>query len=204
VRRLRDQSERCLILGVGVLDGMTQGQFRSVLAHEYGHFLNEDTSGGRVALAVRNSLLALRQRLVQRGAASWFNPAWLFFQGFYRVFMRVSLGAMRLQEVHADRWAAFAYGSESLASGLTHVHCQEIRFDAHAKATLKEVIEAKLALSNLYSYRPQTPPQAEELHKAIEELMAQKPSPYHTVPCGSDRVGSRAGRVVARRRVVAR
>jgi Zn-dependent protease with chaperone function len=188
LRRLRDQSERCLILGVGVLDGMTQGQLRSVLAHEYGHFVNKDTSGGRVALVVQSSLFALGRRLVARGAADWSNPYWLFVQAFYRIFMRISLGAMRLQEVHADRWAAFAYGSESFASGLTHTHCQRIRFNAHANATLKEVIDGKLALSNLYSYRPQTPPEAEGLQRALEELMAQKPSPYHSHPCLADRI----------------
>ena len=50
------------------------------------------------------------------GAAGWYNPAWLFVNGFFRVFLRVSQGASRLQEVMADRWAAFCYGSEAFVS----------------------------------------------------------------------------------------
>jgi Zn-dependent protease with chaperone function len=37
---LRGKGERCLILGVGLLDGFRLKGFRSVLAHEYGHFKN--------------------------------------------------------------------------------------------------------------------------------------------------------------------
>src|SRR5262249_41240942 len=48
-RRMSGHTERCLILGVAVLDGMTQGQLKAVLAHEYGHFVNRDTAGGGMA-----------------------------------------------------------------------------------------------------------------------------------------------------------
>lgn len=56
-RQLGGHSERCLVLGVAVLDGMTLGQLRSVLAHEYGHFSNRDTAGGGLGLSVRRSSL---------------------------------------------------------------------------------------------------------------------------------------------------
>ena len=55
-RQLRGRAERCLILGVGVLEGLKIGPFKAVLAHEYGHFTNKDTAGGGFALAVRRSL----------------------------------------------------------------------------------------------------------------------------------------------------
>src|SRR6185295_19402618 len=34
-RQLRGRAERCLILGVGVLEGLKVGSFKAVLAHEY-------------------------------------------------------------------------------------------------------------------------------------------------------------------------
>src|SRR3546814_10784267 len=52
-------------------------------------------------------------------------------------------------------WAAFAYGSRAFAEGLRHVIDRSIRFDAHANSVLKEVIEGKKALRNLYSYHPE-------------------------------------------------
>ena len=107
--QLRGGSDRCLILGAGVLDGMRLRAFKSVLAHEYGHFHNEDTAGGGFALAVRRSLFAMAMNPATVGVASPMNPAWWFVRGFWRAFLGISQGASRLQEVLADRWAVFAY-----------------------------------------------------------------------------------------------
>ena len=57
--------------------------------------------------------------LVALGAAVW-SPAWWFVRGFYMLFLRISQGASRLQEVMADRWAAFSYGAQAFESGLRH------------------------------------------------------------------------------------
>src|SRR5262249_42282222 len=75
MRQMRGASERCLILGAGVLDGMKVGEFKAVLAHEYGHFSNADTAGGGFALAVRRSVLVMTISLARSGAAAWYNPA---------------------------------------------------------------------------------------------------------------------------------
>lgn len=119
--------ERCLILGVAVLEGLALRPFKAVLGHEYGHFTNRDTAGGAYALAVRNSLDATAYALAANGAAAWYNPAWLFVNGFHRVFTRISQGASRLQEVLADRWAVFAYGAEAFERGLRHVVERSVR-----------------------------------------------------------------------------
>ncbi|MCW5883277.1 MAG: hypothetical protein KIS91_20245, partial [Anaerolineae bacterium] len=52
LKKLRGDGQRCLILGLGVLPGMTQGQFEAILGHEYGHFNHRDTAGGDLALPV--------------------------------------------------------------------------------------------------------------------------------------------------------
>ncbi|MCA9697104.1 MAG: M48 family metalloprotease, partial [Myxococcales bacterium] len=108
--KLRGKGERCLLLGVGVLEGLDTDALRAILAHEYGHFSNEDTAGGNFALGVRRSVVHSAVGLAEAGAAGWYNPAWLFLNGFHRVFLRISQGASRLQEVLADRWAARSYG----------------------------------------------------------------------------------------------
>src|SRR5262249_56574735 len=96
-RRLRGTTERCLILGAGVLEGMRLRDFEAILGHEYGHLRNEDTAGGGFALAVRRSMFTVMLNLARGGAATWYNPAWWFLRGYMRVFMRVSQGASRLQ-----------------------------------------------------------------------------------------------------------
>lgn len=187
-RQLSGHAERCLILGIGALDGMRMRPFRAVLAHEYGHFSNRDTAGGGFALSVRRSLTHTAMSLARGGAAAWYNPAWLFVNGFYRLFLRISQGASRLQEVLADRWAAFTYGAEAFKEGLRHVIERSIRFDAHANSVLKEVIEGEKALANLYSYVPASAVKDEgQVADMVEESIQKEPSPYDSHPRPIDR-----------------
>jgi Zn-dependent protease with chaperone function len=186
-RQLTGRKERCLILGVGVLDDMKISEFKSILAHEYGHFSNQDTAGGGFAIAVRRSLFTFAENLARGGAAAWYNPAWLFVNFFYRVFLRISQGASRLQEVLADRWAAFAYGSETFERGLTHVLRQSVRFDHHAENTIQEVVEGRKPLPNLYTYRPTVRAQDTEVEQVVQEIINSPPSPYDSHPSPGDR-----------------
>lgn len=188
VRQLAGRTERCLILGVGLLDGMTQGQLKAVLAHEYGHFVNRDTAGGGLALAVRRSVLQMAGALAAGGAAVWYNPAWLFVTNFHKLFLRVSQGASRLQEILADRWAALAYGGAAFAGGLTHAVGRAVRFDRHASATLREVVDGGLALQNLYTYAPASPVEPSEVEAEVAKAMAAEPSPYDSHPRPADRI----------------
>jgi Zn-dependent protease with chaperone function len=187
-KRWAGQSERCLILGVGVLDGFKVGPFMSVLAHEHGHFSNQDTAGGDLALWARRSLFGMGRALAMSGAATWYNPAWWFFRGYFAVFLRISQGASRLQEVLADRRAIFSYGSAAFRDGYTHVLRRSIGFDAHANTTLKEVIEGKKALGNLYRFTPAVPPTSATLDDAFRELLEREPSPYDSHPSSKQRL----------------
>jgi len=184
-RGKRKPKERCLILGIAALDGLELRPLKAVLGHEYGHFTNRDTGGGTFALAVRNSLNATAISLIRGGAAAWYNPAWLFVNGFNRVFLRISEGASRLHEVLADRWAVFAYGADAFEAGLRHVVERGLRFDAHVGATLKEVVEGKVPLANLYTYAPKETPQ--DLSSAIEDALNRKSSPYDSHPTPAER-----------------
>ncbi len=188
LQRLRGRTERCLILGVGLLEGMTQGQLKAVLAHEYGHFVNKDTAGGGLALSVRRAVLTMGRALAEGGAATWYNPAWLFVNGFHRLFLRVSQGASRLQEILADRWAALAYGGANFAAGLRHVIDRDLRFDRQANATLKACVEGGAPLMNLYATAVGQPLDEAEVRQALEAALAAEPSPYDSHPRPADRI----------------
>lgn len=186
-RGKRKPKERCLILGVAALDGLKVRPLKAILGHEYGHFSNRDTAGGAFALSVRNSLGATAYGLASGGAAAWYNPAWLFVNGFNRVFLRISEGASRLQEVLADRWAVFAYGADAFETGLRHVIERSVRFDAHVGATLNEVVKTKAALANLYTYEPNTRADAKEIEEDIEKALNRKASAYDSHPAPTER-----------------
>jgi Zn-dependent protease with chaperone function len=187
-KQLMGRSQRCLILGIGVLEGMTKGELKAILAHEYGHLVNRDTAGGGLALAVRRSVHEMASTLARGGAATWYNPAWWFVNGFHRVFLRVSQGASRLQEILADRWAALAYGGKNFARGLRHVIERSIRFDRHAEASLKEVIEGERALANLYRYRPAAAIDDSAVASSLDQALGAEPSPYDSHPRPADRI----------------
>lgn len=177
--------ERCLILGIAALEGFRMRPFRAVLAHEYGHFSNRDTAGGAFALSVRRSLGATAIGLAEGGAAAWYNPAWLFVNGFHRVFLRISEGASRLQEILADRWAVFAYGAPAFEEGLRHVIERSVRFDAHIDVTLREVVDRQASLANLYTYRPTATD--EHLAEKVEEAINEPGSAYDSHPPAAQR-----------------
>jgi Zn-dependent protease with chaperone function len=186
-RQLSGRAERCLILGVGVLDGFRVGALKAVLAHEYGHFSNRDTAGGGFALGVRRSLVAMAESLARSGSAAWYNPAWLFLNGFYRVFLRISQGASRLQEVLADRWAAFSYGSRAFEEGLRHVIERSVRFGARANATLQEMAALHQPVANLYAHEPSQAVPEEEVARRVREVLNRVPSVYDSHPSPVER-----------------
>lgn len=186
-RQLQGTSERCLILGLGVLDGLELGPFRAVLAHEYGHFYNRDTAGGSFALSVRRSLLTMAHGLARGGVAAVYNPAWLFLNGFYRVFLRISQGASRLQEVMADRWAAFAYGARDFERGLRHVVARGLHFRLTTDRDIRAAIESGRPLENLYATRSVEGTEESQLAAQIQAAIDTQPSPYDSHPAPKDR-----------------
>ncbi len=137
---------------------------------------------------LRRSLVSLAQELARGGAAAWYNPAWLFLNAFYRIFLRISQGASRLQEVLADRWAGLAYGAELFEQGLRHVIDRSVRFQAHANAALKEVVDDRKPLTNLYTYQPAISPTESDLQTAVESEVNAEPSPYDSHPSPRQRL----------------
>ena len=197
---LRHRGERCLLLGLGVLDGMTVSELKGVLAHEYGHLSNRDTAGGALALQVRRSIVASAEGLARGGAAVWYNPAWLFLNLFYRLYLRISQGASRLQEVLADRWAVLAYGKKPFSDGLRHAVRRGIEFDFLINREIGHALRESRPLRNLYALRmpPQWSPDDESpsdgrgpadlVEQAYEEALSAPPSPYDSHPPAAQRI----------------
>jgi Zn-dependent protease with chaperone function/Tfp pilus assembly protein PilF len=181
----RAGGQRCLILGLGALSGMTQGQFTAILAHEYGHFSNRDTAGGDLAYRVNAAVQLMAYSLASGGQARWYNPVWLFLNGFHRLFTRVTRGASRLQEVLADRYAAIAYGARGLITGLTQLIRQSLAFNVRAGHEIDAALDREQGLPNLFALPP---PQDDELREQLEaeiaKEMSRATSPYdsHLAP----------------------
>jgi Zn-dependent protease with chaperone function len=188
--KLRDRGRRMLIVGLAALDGMTEDQFKAILAHEYGHFSGRDTAGGNVAYQVQLSMQHLALRLALARQARVYNPAWWFVNGYHRIYLRITLGASRLQETLADRVAALAYGSQNMIAGLEQVIRRSLEFDAQANAEIKQAVEEKRGLNNLYLL-PALPSEAqEEMETRLRKELERESSPYDSHPSYQERVKS--------------
>ena len=186
--KLRDTGQRYLILGLGVLPDMTQGQFKAILAHEYGHFSHRDTAGGDLAFLVQRSIYQMAYGLAMNGLARWYNPAWLFVNGYHRVFIRITLGASRLQEILADRYAAMAYSAQNFIDGLKHVVRQNLifnlQFDRERKAA--EVQQRKMA--NFYTLPPLDGEAQKTFERYFTEIMKRPTTSHDSHPALKDRI----------------
>jgi Zn-dependent protease with chaperone function len=186
--RLADRGRRMLILGIGGLSDFSLPAFKAVLAHEYGHFSHRDTAGGGMAMAVLAALLRTVLALAQRGGLLILNPAWHFLRVFNALFMRITLGASRLQEVLADHFAAVAYGPRAFTAGLSHVVKRSVEFERATKYLVERAERHRQPVTNLYFLPPDADLSAEDGTRAVSEAMQAKGSPYDSHPPPSQRL----------------
>jgi Zn-dependent protease with chaperone function len=188
-KKLRGEGQRSLILGLGALPGLSQSQFKAILAHEYGHFSNRDTAGGNLANQVRHSMYHMALGLALNGLARWYNPAWIFLNGFNRIFLRITLGASRLQEILADRYAAMAYGVQAFSEGLMHMIRQDLAFGMQISDEVEQAREQGRSLHNVYMLPPlEGHGQQKELEEKTAEVMSRPTSPYDSHPVPRQRI----------------
>jgi len=183
LKKMMGNSNRTLILGIGVLPDLKMGPFKAILAHEYGHFRGKDTAGGLMARQVEVSIYNMALGLARKRQATWFNPAWLFVNGFYRVYLRITHGASRLQEILADRHAVFAYGADNVINGLTHMVRSSILFDYKVNDEVQQAISARRKLQNVYALPdPGQDETAEKIEETVRKAMEREASEYDTHP----------------------
>ena len=188
ITKMSDKGARYLILGLGALSEMTLGQLKAILAHEYGHFSNRDTAGGDFALQVRISMSETARHLAQSGQASWINPVWLFLNIFNHAFMRITLGASRLQEVLADRFAVVSYGAKNFIDGLSHVIRRSLEFETAVNIEINDMLDEKRAMANLYTLPPIEQDTQEKLDQLYEQIFQRPTDIYDSHPAFVDRV----------------
>jgi len=136
---------------------------------------------------VFSSLLQIAEGLHRSGAALVYNPVWWFIVGYQRIFLRVTLGASRLQEILADRYAAMAYGSQNFIDGLQGVIRQSILFPLQADAEVRRLMELKQPVNNLYDLPLDANIQG-EYQKQFDEAMKRQTSQFDSHPAPHERI----------------
>jgi Zn-dependent protease with chaperone function len=182
--KLNDKANRILIVGTAILKDFRQDEFRAVLAHEYGHFSHRDTAGGEVALRVRNDINKYFYALYMAGQNLWYNVAFQFLRLYNFIFIRISHGSSRLQEVLADRVAASVYGKNAFKEGLIHVIRKDIEFSHYANAEIEAAKKGGRTVNNLYNLPAD---HGTEIDEELTKALSAKTTGNDTHPAPNDR-----------------
>jgi heat shock protein HtpX len=108
---------RVMVVGLPLLQVLSLGAFRGVLAHEFGHYHGGDTALGPWIYRTREAIGRTLENL-GRVQSILRYPFILYAKLFTRVTQAVSRG----QELAADRLAARIVGRDAMIAGLRGVH----------------------------------------------------------------------------------
>jgi Zn-dependent protease with chaperone function len=198
-QKMSDNADRVLILGTAVLNDFDQNAFRAVLAHEYGHFSNRDTAGGDIAYRVNTDIVRIAQSMVESETNTVYNIGFQFLRLFHFIFRRITHGASRLQEVLADRVAAYHFGADSFREGLRHVIRREVEFMHVADKEINAALGSNRAVSNLYELTVSDDLDRQKIDQEFEQALQQETSEDDTHPSARDRFryieGSRSAEI---------
>lgn len=114
---------RRLYVGLPLLQTMTVGQMRAVLAHELGHYSERHT---RLSVPAYRGRLVIAHTLDRIGPN---NPAGWLFRVYARLYLLVDRAGSRRQELEADLASARAAGADAAAGALREIRVLDAAWD---------------------------------------------------------------------------
>ena len=124
-----------LVIGLPLLEALSVGQIRSVLAHEFGHFHRGDAAFGPWIYATRQAIE--RVAIVLQGGFLG-----LPFVLYWRLFMRITQAISRAQERAADELAARIAGPRQSVEGLRRLNGATLAFESYWAGEMAPALEA--------------------------------------------------------------
>jgi heat shock protein HtpX len=124
--------ERVLVLGLPLLEVLTVGQLRAILAHEFGHYVARDTRIDRWLYRTRLALLRV-SHMNWRGNWGRLFLYWarLPFRAYTRLFLRITSAVSRRQELVADALAARVAGLDAQVGAVRRTAACGPAFDGY-------------------------------------------------------------------------
>lgn len=157
---------RIMGLGLTLMESVTVPQFRAIVAHEFGHYVNDDTKYGAWVYKTRVAIERTIHSLEQHSTALDIP-----FKAYGRLFVRVTQAISRAQELAADRLAASVTSAEEFIAALITVR--------RTGAAYMSYVDGELAPVLSLGYRP---PMARgfaafvavpSIAKALDETLAE-------------------------------
>lgn len=126
-------SRRVMGLGLPLMQAVSVQEFRSVLAHEFGHYHSGDVKLGpwiyKTRAAIGRTIEQLSDSILQK-----------IFIAYGHLFLRLTHAVSRRQEFIADGIAARAAGAAATISGLRKVHSASFAYHGYWSGELGPVL----------------------------------------------------------------
>jgi len=130
-------SRRVMGIGLPLIGTLSISELRSVIAHEFGHYVSGDVALGPWIYKTRN---AIARAVIGAGETEWLSTIFLSYLG---MFMRMTMQISREQEFVADATAARIAGAASTRSALTRVEVVTAAYTTYVRQELIPVLQSR-------------------------------------------------------------
>ncbi|KZB83251.1 M48 family metallopeptidase [Amycolatopsis regifaucium] len=182
---------RRMIIGVPLIMGLRQDQFRAVLAHELGHYSNKDTRFSALTYRGRKSIARVVNSLSRENYFERF-VGWIFKQ-YAKLYFAVSMSVCRAQEFAADAVSARLAGTEAAVSALRELEPLAVTWQFFMNNYAAIGWDAGYLPDRFgegYRALLTDPTRAEQMEELRRNPAEEKTSRYDTHPATRDRVAT--------------
>ena len=127
-------SKRVMGIGLPLIKGLTPNELRSVIAHEFGHYVSGDVALGPWIHKTRSAI----GRTLEHLGGNWILAK--VFEWYGRMFMRMTTQISREQEFVADATAARVAGTAPAISALKRVEVIAPAFNSYMNQEVMPVL----------------------------------------------------------------
>lgn len=195
-------SRKVLNVGVAILQSLTVTEFQAILAHEFAHFSRRDPVSYRLMHRVTQAFgqyagytdklfSEWNERIPGAGCgAVLLLPVTLYFHLFAGLFLFIAQSFAREGELAADRMAALAYGSDTLATALKKGMVESSLFEGNLPRAVFFMAKMNSEPENLYqryrAFRDQV--NGDTIHQIWNKLEQEQPARSDMYPSISERL----------------
>ncbi len=149
LQQLFDVDRIALLLGMGMLSGITEADLRVMAASQLALAVNHENLGGSRTLRIREIMRKVAASKLKSNDEyiGWDNLAVMIFSIRY---VNMAWGGARLQQALSDRRTAQIVGSAAFINAIENVVDQTIRFIRASEALLKRVKKGEFPPKNIY------------------------------------------------------
>lgn len=185
---------RVLVLGLSLIEALSERELRGVIAHEFGHYRGGDLKAGPFIWRTRSAInRTIAQLSDDDGDDGWVQRLvrWPFI-AYGKVFMRITAAISRREEFAADRCAVERVGRDVHCAALRKVRGQAAAFDAYWDGEVVAVLETgrRPPIAEGFQRFMADEDVRESRDAFVEESLKHKTDPYDSHPSLAERIAA--------------